>query len=251
MQVGDQSLTVELPDMEEEDAPGVPEWVVTYGDMMSLLLTFFIMLVSLSEIIAEKKYRAVVESIAKDRGYQTAPLTPPGVNFPANSRFQTDQSILGSQATEDLGTGGVKTRSADGKDLRIKITDEGTPQQVGRALVFLDRTSNLHRDSEDELLEIARLLIGKPNKIEIRAHTTQSAEQTTETAVEEIDLTFQRGHSVLALLTKWGIGMERIRITAAAGAMPPPGDDQQDIPDDRIEIYTTDVFSSTYIGPRK
>ena len=40
--------------MEEDAPPGVPEWVVTYGDMMSLLLTFFIMLVSLSEIVAEK-----------------------------------------------------------------------------------------------------------------------------------------------------------------------------------------------------
>ena len=34
----------------EEEQGGVPEWVVTYGDMMSLLLTFFIMLVSMSEL---------------------------------------------------------------------------------------------------------------------------------------------------------------------------------------------------------
>ncbi|MBL4886213.1 MAG: flagellar motor protein MotB, partial [Planctomycetaceae bacterium] len=36
--------------MDDDEPPGVPEWVVTYGDMMSLLLTFFIMLVSLSEV---------------------------------------------------------------------------------------------------------------------------------------------------------------------------------------------------------
>ena len=35
---------------EEESGGGIPEWVVTFGDMMSLLLTFFIMLVSLSEM---------------------------------------------------------------------------------------------------------------------------------------------------------------------------------------------------------
>ncbi|HID23354.1 MAG TPA: hypothetical protein EYP14_13280, partial [Planctomycetaceae bacterium] len=43
--------------MADEDSGGVPEWVVTYGDMMSLLLTFFIMLVSLSEVVADKRYR--------------------------------------------------------------------------------------------------------------------------------------------------------------------------------------------------
>src|SRR5438067_123560 len=36
--------------VEEDPPPAVPEWVVSFGDMMSLLLTFFIMLVSMSEI---------------------------------------------------------------------------------------------------------------------------------------------------------------------------------------------------------
>jgi chemotaxis protein MotB len=33
---------------DEPEEMEIPEWVVTFGDMMSLLLTFFIMLVSLS-----------------------------------------------------------------------------------------------------------------------------------------------------------------------------------------------------------
>ena len=48
--------------MEEEEQAGIPEWVVTFGDMMSLLLTFFIMLVSMSEIKEEKRYQAMVET---------------------------------------------------------------------------------------------------------------------------------------------------------------------------------------------
>ena len=34
--------------------PGVPEWVVTYGDLMSLLLCFFILLAAFSEIKQER-----------------------------------------------------------------------------------------------------------------------------------------------------------------------------------------------------
>ncbi len=48
---------------EEEAAPGVPEWLVTFGDMMSLLLTFFIMLFSMSEMKQEQKYQAVMEAL--------------------------------------------------------------------------------------------------------------------------------------------------------------------------------------------
>ncbi len=41
---------------------GAPEWMVTFGDMMSLLLTFFIMLLSMSTMDVVK-YRQVVESL--------------------------------------------------------------------------------------------------------------------------------------------------------------------------------------------
>ncbi|MFN0196532.1 MAG: flagellar motor protein MotB, partial [Planctomycetaceae bacterium] len=52
----------------EDDAPaGAPEWVVTYGDMMSLLLTFYIMLVSMSEMKdnSNGKLRAMMDSMTK------------------------------------------------------------------------------------------------------------------------------------------------------------------------------------------
>jgi chemotaxis protein MotB len=55
---------------EESDEIGIPEWVVTFGDMMSLLLTFFIMLVSLSEIKEEETYQALVDSMQQQFGYQ-------------------------------------------------------------------------------------------------------------------------------------------------------------------------------------
>lgn len=41
---------------------GAPEWVVTYGDMMSLLLTFFILLVSLSALSDTSKIKNVSNS---------------------------------------------------------------------------------------------------------------------------------------------------------------------------------------------
>jgi chemotaxis protein MotB len=83
----------------DDETPGVPEWVVTYGDMMSLLLTFFIMLVSLSDVKADAKYRAILESLQKYTGYRTSPITPPGKELSvelddfadANARFVPGQ----------------------------------------------------------------------------------------------------------------------------------------------------------------
>ena len=52
-------VPLEEPPPEEE---GLPPWVMTFGDMMSLLLTFFILLFSMSELEVEK-FRLAAESI--------------------------------------------------------------------------------------------------------------------------------------------------------------------------------------------
>ena len=54
---------------DEPEEMGIPEWVVTFGDMMSLLLTFFIMLVSLSEIKDDETYQKLVDSVQREFGY--------------------------------------------------------------------------------------------------------------------------------------------------------------------------------------
>ncbi|MGE3536487.1 MAG: flagellar motor protein MotB [Candidatus Tectimicrobiota bacterium] len=58
---------LELPPEEAEE--GAPEWVVTFGDMMSLLLCFFILLLSFSETDAGK-YKELAGSLEKAFGVQ-------------------------------------------------------------------------------------------------------------------------------------------------------------------------------------
>ena len=48
---------------------GAPRWVVTFGDLMSLLLCFFVLLLSFSEM-DRQKYRMVAGSMAKAFGIQ-------------------------------------------------------------------------------------------------------------------------------------------------------------------------------------
>ena len=51
----------EAPDLESPAKKGAPKWVVTFSDLMSLLMCFFIMLLSMSEIDI-KKFKAMLES---------------------------------------------------------------------------------------------------------------------------------------------------------------------------------------------
>lgn len=57
---------------------GAPDWVVTFGDLMSLLLCFFVLLLSFSEM-DKAKYKEVAGSLEKAFGvsYESKSMTPP------------------------------------------------------------------------------------------------------------------------------------------------------------------------------
>lgn len=235
--------------MEEDPPPGVPEWIVTYGDMMSLLLTFFIMLVSLSEIAAEQKYMQMVEALDKYLGYDTAPLQPPGDSHPANSPVLKSDDVKPGGGTESDGTGGVRTKAMEGRDTRVRVTEEGRPEQIGESILF-QGNQKLTAESEAGLLAISRKLKGKPNKIEIRTYTSRESTTPDSTYESRMQLAYERAHIVLALFTEWGIEPERIRIMASPAGDSTDGVVPGAVSAERVEIFTTDMLTSSYVAPR-
>ena len=234
---------------QKDDAPpGVPEWVVTYGDMMSLLLTFFIMLVSLSEVIADKQYRAVLNALQQYVGYRSSPIAPPGRNFPLNSLISHLES-LGSFTNDDSGFGGIKTEAVEGQDVRIFRLREGTSLRVGEPLPFAPKSATLSETACKRLEAIATELAGKPNKIEIRAHTSPGGDLSDS---EKLVLTYERGRSVLSFLEGKNISGERMRITAAADTEPLSATgNNREMQFDRAEVRILNAFTGEYVGPRE
>ena len=47
----------------KQQVTGVPPWIVTFGDMMALLLCFFILLQMFSELKQEREYQRVITAI--------------------------------------------------------------------------------------------------------------------------------------------------------------------------------------------
>ncbi|MCA9116319.1 MAG: OmpA family protein [Planctomycetaceae bacterium] len=237
--------------MEDDAPPGVPEWVVTYGDMMSLLLTFFIMLVSLSEVKAESRYRAVLDSLQKYIGYQAAPVSPEGQNFPLNSLNAT-REVLGSHSKEDPGRGGVRQQSPEGIDLYVSKIREGEAVAVTRPVLFDQFSSEILPQAAEQLREAARVLAGKPNKLEIRAHTGAKPLPAGHPARNLRRLSWLRARAVASFLESAGVLSDRMRLTALGAIEPLPaaGDGSQP-QSDRVEILISDLFQEETIGPRE
>lgn len=61
----------------EDPPPSVPEWTLTYGDLMSLLLTFFVLLAAMSEIRKDDRFSSVASALHERFGGTDEHLSRP------------------------------------------------------------------------------------------------------------------------------------------------------------------------------
>ena len=87
---------------EKKGPSGAPKWVVTFADLMSLLLTFFVLLLSMSTIDATK-FRKINGSLKMAFGVQRVSVFD---EPPKGSSFIKEEYRAGSTSAAPLSVGG-------------------------------------------------------------------------------------------------------------------------------------------------
>lgn len=227
----------------EDNSTAIPEWVVTFGDMMSLLLTFFIMLVSLSEIKEEEKYQALVESMRRQFGYSEAPVSmAPGDSRPRSSAFRV-MATTGRAKHKDLASGGVPEKAPVGEEQHVRIIRPGRQTAVGTVVFFAAGTNQLDGAATAALASLAEQLRGKPQKIEVRGHTTPEIAARAIHATDPMDAAYARCGMVMRyLVDEHEIEAERFRLSTAGNHEPmySEGGPEQASKNSRVEVFLLD-----------
>ena len=203
-----------------ETRSGAPDWVVTYGDLMSLLLTFFIMLAAMSQIKKEDdKYQAVVESLRQQFGYEATTKEIPGEFLSRNSAWQF-LTNLGRARRKDLVSGGNEVTAATGDNLKVEAVRPGLSTIVGAAIYFDEDSAELPEGSKEVLASLVPAIVGKPQKIEIRGHTSRKPVDDRSDYRDHWDLAYERCHNIMQYLIERGIEPQRLRLTSAGAYEP-------------------------------
>ncbi len=199
----------------QDEAPeGAPGWIVTYGDMMSLLLTFFVLLFSMSEI-KEEESRAFMESLRRQFGYDHSLQTLiAGPNVPMNSSLAKLAS-MGRSRRMDTMRGGDKVRAPVGENPRVWAIRPAEDATRGGTVYFAGDSDQLTGDNLHGLSNVAENLVGKPQKIEIRGHTTKTPLPPDSPYRTHWDLAYARCEKVMQQLVKLGVEPQRIRLAVA------------------------------------
>jgi chemotaxis protein MotB len=240
--------------IEEDDGGGIPEWVVTFGDMMSLLLTFFIMLVSLSEIKQEEQYQAMVESITRQFGYETAKVSlVPGQSKPRNQKIAKAAND-GRAKRMNLMLGGDKAEAPTGDYRRVQIVRPGEKANTGTVIFFEESSAELLDAARRDLDVTAVAFGGQPQKIEIRGHTSRRPLPADSAYRNHWELAFARCSKTFDYLTnEKGIDPERIRLSVAGPFEPMHlgADPIARRENPRVEVFMLDEVVADLMGTKE
>ncbi|MDH3584885.1 MAG: flagellar motor protein MotB [Phycisphaerae bacterium] len=206
---------------------GVPEWVVTYGDMMTLLLCFFILLAAFSELKKDQEFQDVVKAIQEAFGYTGGAGVSPTQDAPAKSIINRIEAIA-LHKSKFRKPSRADDPGVTGKQTTVKRIREGLLFSVGGLVSFEPGSAELLDHARGELAKIARLVRGQNNKIEVRGHATAldlealGAEATGAARSQLWELSHRRALAAMEALTSTdnGIRPQRIRVVACASHEP-------------------------------
>ena len=201
----------------QDDSGGVPEWLVTFGDMMSLLLTFFIMLFSMSEIKKDDKFHAMVESLRKTFGYESSLMSSlPGQEQNQNSIMKSIANLARAKRL-NLMQGGNPVKAPTGENkLVLSPRDDGDPNNQ-TIVPFPEGSDQLTDKAKQTLDQMAKLILGIPQMIEVQGHTSKRPLPEGSPFRDHQDLAYKRARDVQAYLESLGINHDRIIIRVVAG----------------------------------
>jgi chemotaxis protein MotB len=183
-------------------------WKVAYADFVTAMMAFFLVMwitaqsKSVKEAIAqyfEHPFEVVKGDGTKPGGQTGAPV--PGLidKGAGPGRGNAKSSTKGKGAT---------------KQAKVKIFhDLDRTRNTGTMVLFAEDSADLDEQGEQQLLALVPNIVGKPNKIEIRGHSSRRPLPPGSPYQDSWHLSYARCQNTLKFLSEHGIKPERIRLS--------------------------------------
>jgi chemotaxis protein MotB len=188
-------------------------WKVAYADFVTAMMAFFLVMwiVGQSEQTKEAIAHHFNDPFAKESDEDgTNHQRPPRHPAPARSTKRPEHE-----------------KEAGGSHSVLLTTQGGERTSIGTVIPFAEDSADLDAEGLRRLKEIAPLLVGKPQKIEVRGHSSRRPLPPGSSFADHWDISYKRCLAVMAELEKLGVPHERLRLSQAAGYEPLTAPDEQ------------------------
>lgn len=185
---------------EEECEVCIPfdqDWIFTYGDLVTLLLCFFILLFSMCRTDVEKS-RQISESLK---------IMPPGSPF-----IFSGQSSNLEKASRDL----EQLEVPD--DVSINVSKSGVEVSFSKTVAFEQGSTTLSEKAKGALTKMLPIIGQLQNIIEVSGHTDES--DSNRKYPSNWELSVARASVIAAYLESKQIPAERIQVVGYGDSRP-------------------------------
>ena len=155
---------------ERPQAAGAPEWMTIYGDMVTLLLAFFVLLYSFS-VVDVQKFQQIMSSIQisflGQEGIMETALDPSRgemVELAVDHKFE-DVLVTYQAVKEHLQQEGLEGM------IKTRIEERGVVLEIQDQILFDSGRAEIRQEAQVLLQKVAGIIAEVPNQIIVEGHT--------------------------------------------------------------------------------
>jgi len=204
----------------------LPAWLAAFGDLMSLLLCFFVLLLSMSSMDAKKISEAIGSlsgamsvleggiktEVSKQRIQESTPI---------EAQDETSEQV--NRVAQAVGDANEIMEKGTGPAITLEEAEDGFVIKLPASLLFKSGSATIY--SEDALLflkRIALIIAELPNatKVSVQGHTDNLGPGTNSIYKDNWELSSARAISVLHELLLDGVDPKRISASGYAEFSP-------------------------------
>lgn len=193
----------------DDDLPTAPFWMTTFADMMTLLLAFFVMIVSMSEVEVKKFEQAI-------KYFQGHPSVLTRNTSVVPTRFSdsnSDKEEVRTRAERYQKFLRELKKKGLGSKVQANLTDDGIHVVIADSVMFDTGESRLIEPSRTVLRLLANLLDPEVESVVVKGHTDDRP-ISTERFPSNWELSTARAASTVRFLQKHSPGYDPARFTA-------------------------------------
>jgi chemotaxis protein MotB len=156
-------------------SPGAPLYMATYGDMVTLVLCFFVLLFAMSSIDSQKFQKALLSlrgslgvlkgGVTTEQSTEPNPGLEEGQAAGSAPRYEMDTQHVAYTIESYLRSEGL------GKSIQVTVNQRGVAVSISDQFLFESGSAELKPDGQRVLYKIATLVRNEVPAISVEGHT--------------------------------------------------------------------------------
>lgn len=214
-------------DAPEEPQQGAPEWIVTFSDMISLLVTFFVMLMSFSTM-EEQEAAIIIAAFGQSKGGVLEQGPNSAVPSPENDRLLSTNPLRGAdrpharppeELAENLEEMGQK-RTDEHVELDFAAVSDGLLITFDERAGFAPGSTEVNAELRRALVELARVLENYSHLVVVEGFTDDRAAPTPRCPTPEALASERAANAARVMVESSKMGRDLVQVCGIGAARP-------------------------------